>query len=124
MLDFEAANYHGFTVKKGFWYGIDAETDEYVVTSGWEDNHYVCVYCCKNNTWEQEWLDVEDTDFELENIPIQNTEDKMSFTEWLNNKYGISWNEWDDRPDSGEINQEYTDYLYDGLPRFVQKYLG
>ena len=49
----------------------------------------------------------------------------MSFVEWIEDQ-GIDWNDWDENY-SGQmamqIEEEYDCYLYDGLPKFAQKYL-
>ena len=118
--------YHGFTLKEGFWYGTDTETSNPIATSGWESNGSVAIYSLIEGKWKMEWLDIEETDFVLENIPQINTEDKMSFVEWLEEEHGIDWNDWDENY-SGQmamqIEEEYDCYLYDGLPKFAQKYL-
>ena len=118
--------YHGFTLKEGFWYGTDTETGNPIATSGWENNGAVAIYSLVEGKWEMEWWDIEETDFVLENIPQINTEDKMSFVEWLDEEQGINWNDWDENY-SGQmamqIEEEYDCYLYDGLPKFAQKYL-
>ena len=118
--------YHGFTLKEGFWYGTDTETGCYIATSGWECNGAVAIYFLTQGKWEMSWIDIEETDFVLENIPEVNTEGKMSFVEWLEEEQGIDWNDWDNNY-SGlmekQIEEEYDSYYYDGLPKFVQKYM-
>ena len=130
MLKLKYADYpgtfHGFTLKEGFWYGKDTETETLIATSGWEGNGAVAIYSLTQDKWEMEWWDIEETDFILENIPEVNTEGKMSFVEWLEEEQGIDWNDWDENY-SGQmamqIEEEYDCYLYDGLPKFAQKYL-
>ena len=118
--------YHGFTLKEGFWYGTDTETGNYIAASGWENNGAVAIYSLIEGKWKMEWWDIEETDFQLENVPEINTEGKMSFVEWLKDEQGIDWNDWDENY-SGQmamqIEGEYDCYLYDGLPKFAQKYL-
>ena len=121
-------SYHGFSLKEGFWYGTDTETNQPVATSGWESNGDVAIYHLQpEGKWEMSWISVEETDFQIENLPEVTAEGKLSFKEWLQEEHGISWNEWDElysHGDAGrEIEYEYDHYLYDGLPRFVQKYL-
>ena len=119
-------NYHGFTLKNGFWYGTDTETGNYIATSGWECNSAVAIYSLIEGTWKMEWWDIEETDFSLENIPEVNTEGKMSFVKWLEEEQGIDWNDWDENYSgqmARQIEEEYDSYYYDGLPRFVQKYI-
>ena len=76
-------NFHGFTLKEGYWYGQDTETGNYIATSGWENNEAVAIYSLIEGKWKMSWLDIEETDFQLENVPKFNTEGKMSFVEWL-----------------------------------------
>ena len=119
-------NYHGFTLKEGFWYGKDTETETLIATSGWEGNGAVAIYSLTQGKWEMEWWDIEETDFQLENIPEINTEGKMSFVEWLEEEQGIDWNDYDENYSelmARQIEEEYDYYLYDGLPRFLQKYI-
>ena len=130
MLKLKHADYpgtfHGFTLKKGFWYGTDTETGNYIATSGWESNGAVAIYSLIEGDWKMEWWDFEETDFQFENIPEVNTEGKMSFVEWLEKEKGIDWNDWDENYSglmATQIEEEYDYYLYDGLPRFLQKYI-
>lgn len=118
--------YHGFTLKKGFWYGTDTETGNYIATSGWECNGAVAIYSLIDDKWRMEWWDIEETDFVLENVPAVNTEGKMSFVKWLEEEQGISWSEWDESYSgliASQIEEEYESYYYDGLPKFAQKYM-
>ena len=118
--------YHGFTLKEGFWYGTDTETGNYIATSGWESNGAVAIYCLIEGKWKMEWWDIEETDFQLENVPEINTDGKMSFVEWLEEEQGINWNDWDENYSghmARQIEEEYESYLHDGLPKFAQKYL-
>lgn len=123
MDEFETAKYYGFTLQNGFWYGVDTETEKYVATSGWECNGYVAVYFKNENSWDMEWIDIENTDFELENIPKVNTRNKMSFNEWIKEVVGITPEEFDNNCDGDQEYEEYKSYLYDGFPKFMQKYL-
>lgn len=119
-------NYHGFTLKEGFWYGTDTETGNHIATSGWESNGSVAIYFLIEGKWKMSWWDIGETDFQLENIPEVNTEGKMSFMEWLEEEQGIDWNDWDENYSgqmARQIEEEYDSYYYDGLPRFVQKYI-
>ena len=118
-------NFHGFTLKEGFWYGTDTETGNYIATSGWESNGAVAIYSLIEGNWEMAWWDIEETDFQLENVPEVNTEGKMSFVEWLEEEQGINWNDWDENYSgqmARQIEEEYDSYYYDGLPRFAIKY--
>lgn len=119
-------NYHGFTLKEGFWYGQDTETGKYIATSGWECNGSVAIYFLTEGNWKMEWIDIEETEFQLENIPEISTYDKMSFVKWLEEEQGIDWSDWDENYSgqmARQIEEEYDSYYYDGLPQFVQKYL-
>lgn len=122
MNEFDKAIYHGFTLQNGFWYGFDTETGKYIATSGWECNGYVAVYFKNESSWDMEWVDVE-ADFDLENIPEVNQDDKMSFNEWLGEVIGVTPEYFDNNYDGDEEYKEYDSYLYGGLPEFVINYL-
>ena len=116
--------YHDFTLKEGYWYGENTETGCYIATSGWESNRAVAIYSLTQGKWTMEWIDIEETNFQLENVPEVNTEGKMSFSEWLEEEQGIDWNDWDSNYSglmASQIEEEYESYLYDGLPRFVRE---
>ena len=116
-------NFHGFTLKEGYYYGIDTETGRYIATSGWECAGNVALYFLEDGKWNMYWVDI-DTEFKIENISQISTDDKMTFVEWLEKFQGIEPEEWDENY-SGEIarqiEEEYEIYLYDGIPRFVIK---
>lgn len=118
-------NFHGFTLKPGYYYGQDTETDNYIATSGWETSGNVALYFLESGKWEMHWIDVE-SDFQIKNLPEISTDDKMSFLEWLEEVQGIMTEEWDDNYSgimARQIEEEYESYLYDGLPQFVIKNL-
>ena len=119
-------NYHGFSLKEGFWYGVDTETNQPIATSGWECGDCVAIYFLTEGKWEMEWIDIGETDFQLENIPEVNTENKLSFVTWLEEVQGIDQYDWDENYSgqmAAQIEEEYNSYLCDGLPKFVQKYI-
>ena len=119
-----SGSYHGFTLKEGFYYGIDTDTNQYITTSGWECNGAVAIYSLVDGNQEMDWRSIEETDFHLENLPEVNTENKMSFVEWLEKEQGIDWNDFDENYSeisARQIEDEYNYYLYDGLPQFVRK---
>lgn len=120
-----AGTYHGFTLKPGYFYGIDMETGSYIATSGWESNGSVAIYFLENEKWEMRWIDA-DSDFQIENLPEISTEGKMAFVKWLEEEQGIFWNDFDNNYSeiaTKQIEEEYNSYYYDGLPQFVQKYI-
>lgn len=121
--DYEG-NYCGFTLKKGYWYGIKTETNQPIATSGWEAHGSVSIYTLINGKWKPDWYPIEDTDFQVSNIPEVNTEGKLTFPVWLEDVQGIAWNDWDENyfgQIAKQIEEEYDSYYYDGLPQFVQK---
>lgn len=124
--DFETANYHGFTVKKGFWYGINMEDNTPIATSGWECNGCLGVYFKEGNDWNLYWMDIDETNFDLGELPKVDMTQKMDFYQWLEKEQGIEYHDFDEnygQVEADELWNEYTYYLYDGLPQFVQKYL-
>lgn len=130
MLKLRRADYpgtfHGFSLKEGFWYGTDTETGNPIATSGWESAGAVAIYSLIGGNWEMKWWDIEETDFQIENVPSINTDDKMSFEDWLEDEQGITWSEWDSNYSgliASQIEEGYESYYYDGLPKFAQKYM-
>lgn len=118
-------NYHGFTLKKGFWYGTDTETNQPIATSAWKCNGCVAIYTLADGKWSMGWYDIDETDFELEMPPV-NTEGKMTFVQWLEEIQGITQEDYDENyseAEAKELDQEYSYYFYDGLPEFAQKHL-
>ena len=112
--------YHGFTLKKGFWYGTNTETQNPIATSGWECDGNVAIYELIDGKWQMFWYDItEEKMFDISNIPEYSVEGKMSFTEWLETELGIEWDEFDEYYDGTEEYRQYNKYLYDGLPNFV-----
>lgn len=123
MNEFDKAIYHGFTLQKGFWYGVDTETGKYIAASGWESDGNTAVYFKEGNSWIMRWIDV-DSEFYLENIPRIDIGGKMSFTDWLEVIKGITPEEFDEFYNWDEEYKEYNNsYLYDGLPQFVINYI-
>lgn len=113
--------YHGFTLKEGYYYGINTETGNPIATSGWECAGNLCLYSLNDGKCEKEWVGIEENDFDISPLPDFSPVGKMSFLEWLEQEYSITPEEWD-----GETylyEDEYDEYFYDGLPKFVQKYL-
>lgn len=102
---------------------MDTETGRYIATSGWESNGCVAIYFKDGDSWTMEWVDIDETDFKLENIPDVNTESKMSFKQWLEEVVGVTWEYFDNNYYGDQEHEEYDIYLYDGLPKFVRKYL-
>ena len=123
MSEFEIAKYHGFTLQNGFWYGEDTETGRYIATSGWECNGCVAIYFRNGNSWDMQWTSIEEEDFLLENLPEVNTSGKLEFNQWLKKEIGVTPEYFDNNYTGNEEYEEYESYLYDGLPKFVRKYI-
>lgn len=120
-----SGDYHGFTLKEGYWYGVDSETGNCAATSGWEAYESVSIYTLENGKWTSDWYSIDDTEFELQNIPKVDTSEKLSFNNWLLKEEDITFEEYDELPPSSEdeLWESYLSYFYDNLPKFVQKYL-
>lgn len=117
--------FHGFTLKPGYFYGQDTETGNYIATSGWETAGNVGIYFLEIGKWVLHWVDAE-SDFCLGNLPEISTDGKMSFVKWLEIEQGISPVEWDENysdEEARQIEEEYDRYYYDGLPQFAIKNL-
>lgn len=115
--------YHGFTLKEGFWYGMDIESGCYAATSGWENGNAVSMYIRdKDGKWQLTWNDINETDFILENVPPIPA-GKMDFKDWISDKYDMSYQEYLNSDESAFIDTNYEDYLYDCIPLFVRKYM-
>lgn len=75
--------YHGFTLKEGYYYGINTETGNPIATSGWECAGNLCLYSLNDGKWEKEWVGIEENDFDISPLPDFSPVGKMSFLEWL-----------------------------------------
>ena len=68
MTDFETANFEGFTLKKGFWYGWNLR-GQAIATSTWVDTYYnyfstiegyVYIYTrTEKGDWKGQWYDID-----------------------------------------------------------------
>lgn len=59
MVEFETAQYEGFTLKKGFWYGKDLR-GRAVATSTWVYNYEnLALYVKGEEGWKLEWHNVD-----------------------------------------------------------------
>lgn len=125
MQEFETANYHGFTLKQGFYYGVNTETNQPICSSGWESGNFVYIYTLTEGKWVGDWYDISE-EFKIENIEIPNTKGKLSFPDWLEEYQDISWGYFDNNYSgqmADEMYDEYNVYLYGELPKFVIKYI-
>lgn len=78
----DQGTYYGFTLKKGFWYGTNTETQNPIATSGWECSGSIAIYELIDGKWQMFWYDItEEKMFDILNIPEYSTEGKMSFAE-------------------------------------------
>lgn len=127
--DYEG-NYHGFSLKKSYYYGEDTETGMLIATSGWCSEGAIALYFLMNGKWKKQWINIQENIeyFFITNLPENNTMDKVPFDEWLEEEKGITYNEWDEAYSASdtyrkEIEAEYDSYYYDDLPEFVIAYL-
>lgn len=122
----EKFQFHGFTLKRGFFYGIETETGRYVATSGWESGENVAIYFLEdNNKWKLYWI-AEDSVFNIEDLPEIKKDNKMSFGKWLKAECGIDASDWDENYSgtcAEQIEREYDAYYFEHLPRFAQAQL-
>ena len=71
--DFERADYHGFTLKKDFFYGVTCR-GQYAASSGWDDRspweiadmyirndtfYHMAVYIKKETGWKLYWIPID-----------------------------------------------------------------
>ena len=118
-------DYHGFKLQPGYWSGYDDETKEYVASSGWEVGSDLALYRCNKETgeWEMSWLDQNETEVVATDFNAPNLESKKPFHQWLQEDYGISPEEYDEHycgTFADEVESDYEDYCYDGLPLFAR----
>lgn len=122
----ETMNFHGFTVKPGFYYGVDCETNTPIATSGWESDGCAGIYFLYPEGFRLYWVDPEEEEIQACGYPMPETEGKISFAKWLSECCGIDWNSFDENYSDcalKEIEEEYRLYFYDELPRFVTREL-
>lgn len=118
-------DYHGFMLQPGYWSGYDDETKEYVASSGWEVGQNLALYRRNEGTgeWEMSWLDQSETQILASNFNAPNLEGKKPFYQWLKEDYGIEPEAYDQHycgTFADEIEADYEDYCYDGLPLFAR----
>ena len=58
MKDFEKAEYEGFTLQKGFYYGRNLR-GQAIATSGWVSDGFVFLYTRTEDGWKPQWEDVD-----------------------------------------------------------------
>lgn len=58
MRDFTTANYQGFTLKPGYWYGKNLR-GQAIATSTWVSCGNVAIYVKTEKGWEMQWHDLE-----------------------------------------------------------------
>ena len=58
MVDFTTANYQGFTLKSGFWYGKNLR-GQYIAISTWVACGNVAIYVKTEKGWKMEWHDLD-----------------------------------------------------------------
>lgn len=119
MKEFESAKYYGFTLKNGFWYGINTETGNLVATSGWEVNNGLAVYELIDGEWILDWWEIEKYNFSLELPECPDLNGKMSFKDWVEEVEGVDYDYYDNNyGNTDDIEEAYRWYLYE-LPKFV-----
>ena len=52
--------YHGFNLKKGYYYGEDTKTGKLIATSGWCAYGSVALYELKNGRWKLTWVNIKE----------------------------------------------------------------
>ena len=57
MNEFDTAMYHGFTLKKGYWYGTNLR-GQYTASSGWISGEDVFLYTKGENGWAGQWVSI------------------------------------------------------------------
>lgn len=126
----EDKDYYGFGVKKGFWYGEDTESGKKIATSGWEISDNVAMYFLEKEenieSWNMYWIDnSQNFKLDMENFPKVNIAEKMSFSTWLEEVQGITYEDYDENY-SGKAEDNllllYTAYYTNNTPRFIEIY--
>lgn len=64
LEEFNHATYKGFTLRKGYRYGITKEDKIYVATSNWQQGNFIYMYFYNDliSQWEGYWIDLEDVE--------------------------------------------------------------
>ena len=65
MTEFNSADYEGFTLKRGFWYGRNMR-GQAIATSGWQAYGSLYIYTRTERGWKGAWVDPEKYGFEVE----------------------------------------------------------
>ena len=123
-------DYYNFSLKEGDWYGEDTETGMKIATSGWEISENVALYFLKeedgNLSWEMEWVpNYCNFELNLENFPKVDVSNKMTFSQWLEETQGITYEDYDENysiTGSDALEIEYNEYWTNETPKFVELY--
>lgn len=70
LVEFESANYEGFKLKKGFYYGRNLR-GQAIASSGWQCGGNLFLYTRTERGWEGEWVDL----FYIEGVDVVEEED-------------------------------------------------
>lgn len=65
MAEFNSADYEGFTLQRGFWYGRNMR-GQAIATSGWQACGSLYLYTRTENGWKGAWVNPEKYGFEIE----------------------------------------------------------
>lgn len=121
----KAEVWNGFHLKPGHWYG---ENDgQPVVTNGLlSDGVYMYLYRFENGTWLSSNIDTSDYEItaEVSDGDAEDPHPGMKFSEFLEEEYGVSWNEYDGNfsPSQQDVINEEYEWKKTGLPFFARDY--
>lgn len=124
----ENIDFHGFTVRPGFWYGKDLTNGENVALTA-AGNFYRNIESDTERPWHHidPWYDEDkfhtDTRILADGYQAPDFSSKKPFEQWLEEDYGISTQDFQEFY-HGEMAQyvqkEYDYYQYNGLPDFAR----
>lgn len=121
----EETDWNGFHLKPGHWYGDN--DGQPVVTNGLlSDEDYMYLYRFENGAWLSSSIDTSDYEItaEVSDGDAEDPHPDMKFSEFLEEEYGVSWNEYDENFSPSQqdaINEEY-EWKKTGLPFFARDY--
>ena len=119
----QATEWKGFHLKPGHWYGDN--DGQPVVTNGILSRDYMYLYRLEDGTWLGCNIDTSDYEIiaEVFDGDADDPHPDMKFSEFLEEEYGISWNDYDENVSSSqqdEITEEF-EWKKTGLPFFARE---
>ena len=120
QVDKAIVDINDFKLFPGYWYGLDTETNELVVTSGLENENNIKLYRSSEHIfgWMQSWEDERELNIIACNFRQPTIEEKCEYSAFIDYYIGSDESK---RMTIDELESKYFDYLYEKLPMFARE---